>query len=180
MKFYKCIGILFLCCFLGSCSAAFHKDNIQEFETGFQISVLNNSYEIKNDTILNTGKYKLLDLFNLYDKKVDTVNLQFTTNGELILSFIEDIQGLKRKQTIIYEGKFKSKEKYKITLVKERVQVPPLVPIIYGTNHIEKIKIKLMENGDLIVKEYFRKEGNIFLITAGPSHKSKSFYKKLH
>ena len=81
---------------------------------------------------------------------------------------------------MIYEGKFKSRGKYKITLVKERVQVPPLIPIIYGTNHIDKIRIKLMDNGDLIVKEYFRKEGNVFLITAGPSHKSKSFYKKLN
>ncbi|WP_299677362.1 hypothetical protein [uncultured Dokdonia sp.] len=172
--------ILFLCSFLGSCSATFKQKKFQEFDNDFQVSVLNSSYEIKKDTILNSGRYELLNMFNLYDKKVDTVNLKFNDHGELILSFKDDIRGLKREQTIIYKGKFKGKKTYQITLIKERVQVPPVVPIIYGKTHIDKIYIKLLANGDIAIKEYFKKEGNIFLITAGPSHKTKSFYQKIN
>lgn len=180
MKYYKCVGILFLCSFLGSCGTTFKQKNFQEFGNDFQVSVLNRSYEIKKGTILNSGRYELLNLFNLYDRKVDTINLKFNDQGELVLSFKDDIRGLKREQTIIYQGKFKNKKTYQITLVKERVQVPPVIPIIYGATHLDKINIKLLVNGDIAIKEYFRKDGNIFLITAGPSHKTKSFYKKIN
>lgn len=180
MKYYKLIRVLFLAYFLSSCSATYTKRNFQELDDGFQISVLNSSYEIKNDTILTTGRYKLLDLFNLSPKIVDTVNLQLNDNGALIVSFRENVKGIERKQVITYKGKFKSKRAYEITLVKERVQVPPLIPIIYGKAHIDKISIKLMKNGDIALKNYFRKDGNIFVLGAGSSYKSKSFYRKLN
>ncbi len=64
-----------------------------------------------------------------------------------------------------------------MNFILKRMEVPPIVPILYSKVHIERYRLGLTIDGDLIVDNFHENSGNILIISAGYQYRYQTFYK---
>ena len=121
------------------------------------------------------GSPSLLELFEIYHIKTDSVTIECDSMGELKLIFVDKEKNITEK-TI--KGSYSNKGYLEIFLRYESKKFPPFIPIIYGKYNINKIRLSLTENGDLIVDNKWIEGGHIFIFGVGDSGNRKSYFKR--
>lgn len=161
---------IFLFCACGT-GLKINKSNFKPINNNFSGSFKNFSYKTKGRNYDPT----LLNLFNIFDIASDTIIFKINSNGQLQLTFKDSL----KIKTEIFKGNFSKKGYYEIYFRKIKKEIPPLVPIIYGYRDIDRIRIGLTINNDLVVDNKWATDGNIFILAAGSAGRSQSFLKKI-
>ena len=132
------------------------KSDFQRIDNHFSGTFSDTSFKSKGK---NYQPLTLTQIFEVFHIKAKTVSLQFNDSGYLQVSFNDSV--------IIYHGKFKKRGYYEFFLSKRRIAIPPLIPFIYGSRNIDRIRIGLTKNNALIVYNWWVVDGNLFLFAGG-------------
>ena len=146
------------------------KSQVKYFDTHFSATIYNYSFKVHGRRY---GSPTLLGLLEIKNEITDSVSMSFNENRELVLTFrVNDTL-----RTKILKGQFSEKGYYEIFLRYKKYEIPPGFPIIYGNNNINRIRMALTLEGDLIIDNMWDEAANIFLIGAGDKGRRQSFFK---
>ena len=95
-------------------------------------------------------------------------------NGQEI---IYSIDAFKEKT---FHGAFSKKGYLEIFLRNNKKEIPPLLPIIYGKYNINRIRIALTLENDLIIDNSWNEGGNIFILGVGDKGRRQQFFKRMN
>lgn len=146
-----------------------------------KVDYLNNQFTGTFDNIafkVNGRRYgspTLLDLFEIYNISTDSIYLKFNDSDELELSY-KDSKGALKKE--LFKGTFAKKGYYEVFLRNDKKEIPPLFPIIYGKYNVNRVRIALTIQGDLIIDNKWNKSGNILFLGVGDKGRRQSFFRK--
>mgnify|MGYP006199639635 CR=1 FL=1 len=147
-------------------------EQLQGINSEFKGTFLNRSY--KNQTKKGTNSnLEILNLLNLTGKKSDSVSLSFTSENELIVIYDNALGKTKE----YFKGEFSKKGYFEIFLSKKNIQIPPFFSILYSKTDIQRVRINLTKENELIIDSYYDRSGNVFLFAAGSSGRSQYFFK---
>jgi hypothetical protein len=146
------------------------KSQVRFFNTTFESSFSNNSYKISTSRY---GNPTLLELFAIQNVKVDSVYIKFNISKELELSYNDS--GILCKKT--FNGQFTKKGYYEFFFSNKKKQVPPFIPFFYSKYDINRLRIALTTQGDLIIDNQWNQSGSIFIIGAGDKGRRQSIFK---
>jgi hypothetical protein len=149
------------------------KNNFKQINSHFSgtFNLYSNSYNTKYHS---NQKIKLLSLFNidtLNNSKVEKVTIKFDKENDLIISY-ENFWGTETK---FFNGKFKKKGYYEVFLRKERI----IIPLFYTVINVDRLRIGLAKNGDLIIDSYGNHSAMIFLMAGGRKGRTQFYFKKI-
>lgn len=155
----KLLTYVFILCYFTSCTGVrMYKSELHPIDANFKGSFHNRALMPKTVGADST----LLNLFELYGYKADSVALQFNSNNQLELRFGKE--GYSRT----FVGKFKHGY-YQIYLRKEKGGFPPFVPLFYDTRDIDRLRITLTKTGDLIVDNKWERTARVLIMAGGGS-----------
>lgn len=158
--------------FLCSCGTGMNikKSQVKYFSDHFSATINNNSYKANAQRY---GSPSLLQLFEIQNEIADSVSIKFNDNHELILSY----KANDTTKDKIFKGQFVEKSYYEIFLRNKKKEIPNGFPIIFSSNNINRIRIALTNQGDLIVDNMWDEGGNIFIFGVGDKGRRQSFFK---
>ncbi len=105
-----------------------------------------------------------------------TISLNINAEENLQVTYRDSLHVMR---TEIYEGKLKKSGFYEIFLFKERIEIPPVIPIIYSKVNIGRLRIGMTKERSLIVDTYFTHGGNIFIFAAGSSSRKQYYFRSI-
>ncbi|WP_027391789.1 hypothetical protein [Aquimarina latercula] len=176
-KHNKSVLLLILIPFIFcSCATALKikKTEILNIDNNFSGVYQNSPEKSKSSNHVRNDKSELLSLFKLSRPNIDSVSISFTEDNILQISF----KNGSLKKTEKFKGKFKNKGYYEFFFNKKNIQILPFIPIIYSNIYIDRIRIYLTIDGDLIIEKYWDHSGNIFILGSSHSGKIQNFFKK--
>lgn len=167
----RILMLLFTTLLLCSCRSGMgiRKSKVVYFDSTFSATVSNYSFKVKGR---HWGDNSLLQLFEIGVVTTDSVSLRFNDSNALILSY--EVHGQKFEN--VFNGKFADKGYYEFYFRNKRKEIPPVIHIIYSRNHINRVRIALTNEGDLLVENMWDDSGNIFIIGAGDSGRRLSYF----
>lgn len=156
---------------LSSCRTGMgvRKSKVSYFDSSFSATVSNHSFDVKGQ---QWGDNSLLQLFEIGIVNTDSVSMRFNDSNALVLSY--KVHGQKFEN--VFNGKFADKGYYEIYFRNESKEIPPGFHIIYSKHNINRLRIALTKEGDLLVDNMWDESGNIFIITAGGSGRRLSYF----
>lgn len=160
--------------FLYSCGTGVgvRKSKVKYFDGQLSDTFDNNAFKVHGHRY---GSPTLLHLFEIYDVKADSVSIVFDQSGELELTY-KDNSGKFTKCRL--KGILTKKGYYEVFLRNDKKEIPPGFPIIYGRHNINRIRLALTLEGDLIVDNEWNESGNILLLGVGDSGRRQSFFRR--
>lgn len=170
----RVILIILAAFFILSCGTGLsvRKSQVKYFENQFTGTFNNHSYKVNGRRY---GSPTLLDLFEIYNVKADSVSIMYDKLGELELIYKDD-EGKFKKEKL--KGTFAKKGYYEVFLRNDKKEIPPVFPIIYGKYNVNRIRLALTLEGDLIVDNKWNKGGNIFILGVGDKGRRQSFFSR--
>jgi hypothetical protein len=138
------------------------KSQVKHFNSSFSAKVDNAPL---NSAKISHGDLTLLGLFEITNRNIDSIYISFNASSELCLTYQFDGQ----KITKTYTGYFSRRKYYQIYTKKQKIEIPPLLPIIYNNTHVNRLRIALTIDGLLIVDNMWDNGGSIFFFGAGAS-----------
>jgi hypothetical protein len=127
-------------------------------------------------TIGDRRDSSLLATFKSGDQKADSIHISISPAAELVLTY-RDSSGVR---TSTFQGRFSRKGYLEIFLTRRRVQIPPLIPLIYGSTQIYRLRIGVKAGGELVIRNKWVEEVNIFILGGGTRTNSEMHYAKLN
>ena len=118
----------------------------------------------------------LLFLNGAFTSGADTISLNINAEENLQVTYRDSLHVMR---TEIYEGKLKKSGFYEIFLFKERIEIPPVMPIIYSKVNFGRLRIGMTKERSLIVDTYFTHGGNIFIFAAGSSSRKQYYFQSI-
>jgi hypothetical protein len=76
----------------------------------------------------------LLNHFHIF-MDADTVHLEFNSNQQLVLSYKDSIA----TRTLTFNGKFSKKGYYEIIFCKKKIEIPPVIPVLFSRREIDSV-----------------------------------------
>ena len=164
------------------------KRNFKKMNTAFSGKFINGSVRSKKSSAIpfrstDTSAAdertisSLLFLSDMLVSNADTVYLKLDANENLKVTYRDSLHVVR---TEIFEGKLRKKGFYEIYLFKERIEIPPVIPIIYGKVNIGRLRIGLTKNNNLIIDAYFTHGGNIFIFAVGSSSRKQYTFRSVN
>jgi len=174
---YKvCIGIIFLALF--SCNNYKHvsNDEILSFDLGFSDNFANKGFQTSTKKI----DYTVLELFGIYPKiNIASVSISLVDSKHIKVSYYDSSSIYADKtQTVLFKGKLLRKGCFQVYLQKKRIEIPPLLPIFYSKRDVDRIRIFITTDGELLIENKWARDGNIFLMAAGGSDRDLYYFKR--
>jgi len=162
------------------------KANYKKMDINFSGAFINSSFKTKTGTaipglstdISNESKTTIASLLRLSDVKksqTDPIIFKLNTDKNLVVTYVDSLQIQKTK---VFKGKLRKRGYYEYFHYKERVEIPPLFPIIYGEVHISRLRFGF-SNNNLVIDDYYISNGNIFIFAAGNSHREQYYFKPI-
>ncbi|HEY9046780.1 MAG TPA: hypothetical protein VIN08_12835 [Ohtaekwangia sp.] len=148
------------------------KSRVKYFDSQFSGTFNNNPLKASPRRY---GSPTLLDLFQIYQVETDSVSAVFNRQGELELTY-RDKDGIVKIEP--FKGVFVKKGYYEVFLRNEKKEIPPFFPIIYSRCNINRIRLALSLQGDLIVDNEWNESGNILLLGAGDKGRRQSYFSR--
>ena len=142
------------------------------FDSQFTGTFKNNAYDVNGRRY---GSPTLLDLFEIYNVKADSVSMFFDKSGQLELTYT-DSEGKFKKEN--FKGAFEKKGYYQIFLHNDKKQVPPGFSIIYGKYNVNRLRLAGTMEGNLIVDNQWNQGGNILFLGVGDKGRRQSFFSR--
>lgn len=176
---HKLILYILTLIFFSSCGTRMKIDNknFNKITNNFSgtFSMYPHKVKSKQKTNYKSNLLHLLNQSNVNTSKIKKVSFKFNENYGLMI-YYESFFGTEIEY---FKGKFKKNGYYEIYFSKKRVEIPPLFPLFYSKVNINRIRIGLNKNGDLIIDNYQNRSANIFLLAGGNTLRSQSFFKKI-
>lgn len=165
------LSLLFTSCGTG---LKIRSENFKAIVPGFNGTYSNITHIDKDSTNITDSSYTILSLFNIFDKTCEEVTLTIAKTNQLKITY-EDTSGVIDQY---FEGKFSKKGYFEIYLSKDKIEIPPLFPIIYSNVHIHRMRIAQTADNSLVIDSYYDSGGNIFILAGGTFRRSQHYYKK--
>jgi len=146
------------------------KSQVKYFDNHFSATICNHAFKVHGRRY---GSPSMLGLLEIQDEITDSVLMRFNDNSELELTY-KDNDTLKTK---VFKGQFAEKGYYEIFLRYKKNEIPHGFPIIYGNNNINRIRMALTIESDLVVDNMWDEAANIFIIGVGDKGRRQSFFK---
>ncbi|MFZ4704393.1 MAG: hypothetical protein ACOYMF_00155 [Bacteroidales bacterium] len=144
---------------MSSCgtSLKINKTIFQKIDNSFSGTYCNKLFKTSVNGEGSKSEFDILELLDINDVKTDSVNLEFTENGSLMITYKDSL--LVKVKT--FRGKFK-RGYYQIYHRRERI----IIPIIFS--HVDVRRIRLCKSEDkVLVIDYYEYVGGNFLVFAG-------------
>jgi hypothetical protein len=142
------------------------KSQVKPLDKNFSVKADNNSFKIHGRRY---GNPTLLTLLEIYHVNTDSVQINFIDSLKLQLSY-RDGGTIKKK---VFKGQFAKNGYYEIFLRNES----KVIPIIYARHNINRIRMALTIQDDLIVDNDWNESGHILILGAGDSGRRQSYFK---
>lgn len=176
---YKSTGMKYLIIALTfltfSCAASrVAKTEFKPMQVGFKSTFLNiPEYGRKrtSDSLQYLENGSILINFNKYDVKAKQVTIEIVSKTECKITY--------NNKSEIFKGKLHKKGFFEIFHFKKRLEIPPVFSILYSKVHVDRIRLYLRPNNDLIIQEKYESGGNVFILAGGTSSLLKYYYKKV-
>jgi hypothetical protein len=149
------------------------KSKVQPLTPFFSARIANVAYKISSEKNFGKDQHELLTILHETTVNIDSVSIFFNNNSQLTIEF--NYKGQEFSKT--YEGRFSQKGYYEFYLEKNKIEIPPILPILYSKVHVERYRFCLTTNGDLVVDNFHENSGNIFILSAGYRYRYQTFYK---
>lgn len=172
LKNTKKVAIIILATFLCSCGTglSIRKSDVKYFDKHFSGTFDNNAFKINGRRY---GSPTLLDLFEIHNVSADSIAVKINDTGQLQLTYKD-----KEVITKTFEGSFKDKGYYEVFLRNEKKEIPPGFPIIYGKHNVNRIRVALTVQDDLIIDNKWNESANIFVFGVGDKGRRQSYFRK--
>jgi len=159
--------------FLYSCRTGLNipQSKIKYFDKNFSAAFDNKAFKTTHEK--GYGIRTLFDLLEIYNAKSDSVILKFNDSGEMEMDYKDSLSMHSKK----FKGKFTKEGYYEIYLRNKSIEIPPFLPIVCSSHHINRIRIAQTLEGDLIVDNFWNEGGNIFVFGGGDSGRRQSYFK---
>jgi len=82
------------------------------------------------------------------------------------------------KPNLDLDGKLSKRGYFQIYLTRYVTRIPPLFPIIYSDVLIDRRRIGITKNNELVIDEYYQSGKNIFILGNSTSDRYQFFFKK--
>jgi len=188
IKFVTLIVALFFIFIFSSCGTGLRvsKVDFKKINTSFSGTFINNSFKTKTRTaipglstdISNESKTTIASLLKLHDvlkSQTNPITFKINADKNLVVTYIDSLHIQKTK---VFKGKLRKRGYYEYFHYKERVEIPPLFPIIYGEAHISRLRFGF-SNNNLVIDDCYISNGNIFIFAAGNSHREQYYFKPI-
>lgn len=150
-----------------------NKSKVQILTPFFTARVANSSYKVTPEKKFRKDNLKLLSIFRDATADIDSLDIYFNSNKELTLEYRYNGQEVVKT----FKGQFSKRGYYEFYLDKKRIEIPPMLPILYSKVHVDRYRIGLTIDGDLIVDQLHENSGNIVFLSAGYRYRLQTFHK---
>ena len=166
---------IFILLTLTSCGTGIKisKSNFKALNKNYYATYQNNSFKTHGQRY---GSPTLLSLFEIQNVIDDSVQIILNESGDFKIVY-KDISGQKEKTV---HGTFSTRGYLEIFLRNMKKEIPPLFPIIYGKYNINRIRIALTLENDLIIDNSWNEGGNIFILGVGDKGRRQQCFKRLN
>ena len=154
-------GCKYRLCISNSIFTNFDKSFIGEFEL--------NSNKVNGKRY---GDPNLLELFELGNINSPFVRINFKSESLMELTYF--VNGVENKRS--FSGIFIDRQYFEIYFRNEAKEIPPYFPILYGKHNINRLRIAVLKNGELIVDNFWNNSANLFIIGVGDKGRRLSFF----
>jgi hypothetical protein len=149
-----------------------HHNSVKPFSVGDKLVVKNmmDDEDAKIEiTFLGFFKY------NTPDVKLCTLNIE--SKSSLIIEYF-DSASINANKIVKhrFEGNLLKSGIFEIYHEKKRIEIPPIIPIIYSNVNIRRIRIGLQEDDRIAIEYKYVNTGNWFLLAAGSSSRDTYFF----
>jgi hypothetical protein len=163
---------------LYSCGSSrrINKSDITPIGNYYSATFNNQSYSPEGKHYIPKGSWpdlSILGYFEILNANADKVSISFDSIGQIVLRSYSDSLLTKTQS---FKGRFTRQGYYEIFLRKEKVEIPPLIPILYSRRDIYRLRIARSKNNDLIIQLKFIRDGNLLIFGAGSSDKILSYF----
>ncbi len=124
-------------------------------------------YNVPSKTKGHYPDSTMLEVFEIFQVRSDSINLSFNNSGQLQISFD------KNSQTKSFDGKFK-KGYFQIYFRNKKT----IIPIFYSKRDIYRLRLALTKDNELIIANKWARDGNIFILAGGASGHRKYYFKQ--
>jgi hypothetical protein len=150
-----------------------NKSKVQILTPLFAARIANTPHKITPEKEFSKVNLKLLAIFRETTEDIDSLDIYFNSNKELTLEFKYNGQEFLKT----FKGQFSKRGYYEFYLDKKKIEIPPIFPILYSKVNIDRYRIGLTTEGDLIVDQLHENMGNILIISAGYQYRLQTFHK---
>jgi hypothetical protein len=159
--------------FFCACSGLYlQKSSVKYLDNKFGVIIINKPYQVISAHF--PQEQTLLELFEISDQNCDSVHLYLDDNNkELQLTYMNNGEKVVKK----FACQFVETGYLEIRFKNRKVEIPPVIPIIYSSYDVNRVRLSLTKDGDLIVDKFWRLGGNVFLIASGGKGRKQSFFK---
>ena len=148
------------------------KSQLRYFDSQFSATFCNTAFKVNGRRY---GSPALLELFEIYQAKTDSVSVVVDKQGELKLTF-QGNDGNVKTQT--FKGVFVRNGYSDVFLRNVRKEIPPVFPFIYSRCNINRVRLALSTQGDLMVDNEWNEGGNILFLGAGDKGRRQSYFSR--
>ncbi len=154
-------------------SLGVRNSEVKYFDKTFSATASNFAFKVNGKRY---GSPTLLGLFEIRNDNAESVTLNFNDSGKLILTY-KSADSIKTKA---FNGRFTKEGFYEIYFRNESKEVPPHFPIFYSKHNINRIRIALTIENDLIIDNWWNEGGNIFILGVGDKGRRQQFFKQIN
>ncbi len=168
----KTILLIALTVLLASCGKGLtiRKSNIADFDNHFSAKVANHSTKVKGQGYRDLA---LLDLFEIRNIKTDSVLIKLSDKGVLQITYKDSLE----TKELLFNGRFVKRRYLEIYIRNKKREIPPLIPIIYSTRDVYRLRLAMTTDGELLVDNQWDQSGNVFILGGGSSGRRQGFFK---
>jgi hypothetical protein len=166
--FYISIAALFYSCGTG---LRIKRSEIKPIDNTFSGKFINTSYKSKGGNYYPTLSKRFG--FSMY--KIDTISMKLVNINTLQISFNDSLT----TRTITYNGKISQRGYFEIYFRKYKKEIPPFIPFSYSSLDIERVRIGLSVENDLIIDNKWERSGNILILGSGGRGRTQNYFKRI-
>ena len=168
------IFLTFILLTLASCGTGMKisKSNFKAPYKNLSVIYQNNSFKTNRQRY---GSPTLLSLFEIQNTFTDSVQTIFNEAGDLKIVYSDTSTQMEK----IFHGTFSKKGYWEIFLRNKKKEIPPLMPIIYGKYNINRIRIALTLEDDLLIDNMWNESANIFIFGAGDKGRRQQIFQTI-
>ncbi|MFI0430162.1 hypothetical protein [Mariniflexile sp. HMF6888] len=119
------------------------------------------------------GGPKLLELFGISNCEAEIVTLTFRNNTFLDLIYKDSTI----TKTLTFQVRHIRRGYLEISSVHKNIQIPPIIPFLYSNLDLNRTRIGLTTNSELIIDHKWEKSGSFLLFMGGAGGRTQYFFK---
>jgi hypothetical protein len=168
---YFLISLFFLSCGTG---VKINRTDLKLINTDYSGSFQNHPYKTVGKSYLTRETFPpetLLSHFHILTN-TNQVHLTFNSNKQLVLTYTDSIA----TRASVFDGKFSKKGYYEIVFHQKKIEIPPVIHLLFSRREIDWLRIALTKNNELILDSKHVRDGNFLLVGGGASDRTQNFF----